>query len=128
LTDSLFSSKILFSDEAHFIMDGFVNKQNCRIWSDENPRVIQERSLHPKKSYFSVHFGQMESLGHISSKMMLEMLLLWMVNGTKQCWVTFYGHNWVILMCLMSISSKTVLHVTQLEIILRFCDRNFPNV
>lgn len=48
-TDPLFSSKILFSDEAHFTMDGFVNKQNCRIWGDENPRVIHEKSLHPPK-------------------------------------------------------------------------------
>jgi len=47
-TDPLFSSKILFSDEVHFTMDGFVNKQNCRI-CDENPRVIQKRGLHPKK-------------------------------------------------------------------------------
>ncbi|MCP6508521.1 hypothetical protein NL478_27535, partial [Klebsiella pneumoniae] len=37
--DPLFSSKMLFSDEAHFTMNGFVNKQNCRIWSNENPRV-----------------------------------------------------------------------------------------
>ena len=45
----MLSSKILFSDEAHFTMDGFVNKQNCRIWGDENPRVIHEKSLHPQK-------------------------------------------------------------------------------
>ena len=26
-----FSQKILFSDEAHFHLDGYVNKENCRI-------------------------------------------------------------------------------------------------
>ncbi|QQP40003.1 Transposable element Tc3 transposase [Caligus rogercresseyi] len=33
----LFYRKIVFSDEAHFWLNGYVNKQNCRIWSDEQP-------------------------------------------------------------------------------------------
>ena len=36
----------IFSDEAHFNLTGHVNRHNSRIWSDENPRVIQERPLH----------------------------------------------------------------------------------
>lgn len=47
--DPKFFSKILFSDEAHFHLNGYVNKQNCRIWATENPRVIQEVSLYPKR-------------------------------------------------------------------------------
>ncbi|CAH1959522.1 unnamed protein product [Acanthoscelides obtectus] len=31
--DPDFSSKIILSDEAHFHLDGFVNRQNCRIWA-----------------------------------------------------------------------------------------------
>ena len=27
-----FSKKIIFTDEAHFQLGGYVNKQNCRIW------------------------------------------------------------------------------------------------
>ena len=30
------SSKIIFSDEAHFDLGGYVNKQNCLIWGTEN--------------------------------------------------------------------------------------------
>jgi hypothetical protein len=41
--------KIIFSDEAHFHLNGYVNKQNCRIWGAENPRVIQERPMHPQR-------------------------------------------------------------------------------
>ena len=47
--DADFSAKIMFSDEAHFHLDGFVNKQNCRIWAAENPKEIHERPLHSQK-------------------------------------------------------------------------------
>lgn len=47
--DPLFHQKIIFSDEAHFWLNGHVNKQNCRIWSANNPHVIMESSLHPQK-------------------------------------------------------------------------------
>ncbi|GFX18961.1 hypothetical protein TNCV_322661 [Trichonephila clavipes] len=33
-----FHKRILFSDEAHFWLNSYVNKQNCRIWSEANPQ------------------------------------------------------------------------------------------
>ncbi|GFT77823.1 uncharacterized protein TNCV_4388001 [Trichonephila clavipes] len=44
-----FHKRILFSDEAHFSLNGYVNKQNCRIWSEANPQVYVETPLHPEK-------------------------------------------------------------------------------
>ncbi|GFW33480.1 hypothetical protein TNCV_2210151 [Trichonephila clavipes] len=44
-----FHKRILFSDEAHFWLKGYVNKQNCRIWSKANPQVYVETPLHPEK-------------------------------------------------------------------------------
>ncbi|GFX78543.1 hypothetical protein TNCV_29831 [Trichonephila clavipes] len=44
-----FHKRILFSDEAHFWLNGYVNKQNCRIWSEANPLVYIETPLHPEK-------------------------------------------------------------------------------
>ncbi|GFV77259.1 hypothetical protein TNCV_444891 [Trichonephila clavipes] len=44
-----FQKRILFSDEAHFWLNGYVNKQNCRIWSEANPQVYVETPLHPEK-------------------------------------------------------------------------------
>ncbi|GFV51492.1 adenomatous polyposis coli protein [Trichonephila clavipes] len=44
-----FHKRILFSDEAHFWLNGYVNKQNCRIWSEANPQVYIETPLHPEK-------------------------------------------------------------------------------
>ncbi|GFT06830.1 DUF4817 domain-containing protein [Trichonephila clavipes] len=41
--------RILFNDEANFWLNGYVNKQNCRIWSEANPQVYVETPLHPEK-------------------------------------------------------------------------------
>ncbi|GFX58429.1 uncharacterized protein TNCV_320111 [Trichonephila clavipes] len=44
-----FHKRILFSDEAHFWLNGYVNKQNCRIWSEANPQLYVETPLHLEK-------------------------------------------------------------------------------
>ncbi|GFW86913.1 uncharacterized protein TNCV_2810681 [Trichonephila clavipes] len=44
-----FHKRILFSDEAHFWLNDYVNKQNCRIWSEANPQLYVETPLHPEK-------------------------------------------------------------------------------
>ncbi|GFT88350.1 putative transposase [Trichonephila clavipes] len=44
-----FHKRILFSDEAHFWLICYVNKQNCHIWSEANPQVYVETPLHPEK-------------------------------------------------------------------------------
>ncbi|GFU62121.1 uncharacterized protein TNCV_2428261 [Trichonephila clavipes] len=44
-----FHKRILFRDQAHFWLNGYVNKQNCRIWSEANPQVYVETPLHPEK-------------------------------------------------------------------------------
>ncbi|GFS91071.1 piggyBac transposable element-derived protein 4 [Trichonephila clavipes] len=36
-------------DEAHFWLNGYDNKQNCRIWSEANPQVYVETPLHPEE-------------------------------------------------------------------------------
>ncbi|GFX18642.1 uncharacterized protein TNCV_3311031 [Trichonephila clavipes] len=41
--------RILLSDEAHFWLNDYVNKQNCRIWSEANPQTYVETPLHPEK-------------------------------------------------------------------------------
>ena len=47
--DAGFSSKIILSDEAHFHLDGFVNRQNCYVWGSKNSRVINEKQMHPQR-------------------------------------------------------------------------------
>ena len=55
--DENFRKRIIFSDEVHFHLSGYVNKQNCRIWGDENPRVTVETrdaSRTPMNAFFIV--------------------------------------------------------------------------
>ncbi|GFX18612.1 DUF4817 domain-containing protein [Trichonephila clavipes] len=56
-----FHKRILFSDEAHFWLNVYVNKQNCRIWSEANPQVYVETPLHPEKLMFGALYGLAES-------------------------------------------------------------------
>ena len=41
--------KIIFSDEAHFDLGGYVNKQYCRIWGTENLHAYIDKPTHPKR-------------------------------------------------------------------------------
>ena len=43
----LWQKKIIFSDEAHFDLGRYVNKQNCRIWGIENPQANFGKPTHP---------------------------------------------------------------------------------
>ncbi|GFW45918.1 hypothetical protein TNCV_4496371 [Trichonephila clavipes] len=44
-----FHKRILFSDEAHFWLNGHVNKQKLPHLSEANPQVYVETPLHPEK-------------------------------------------------------------------------------
>ncbi|GFU96469.1 hypothetical protein TNCV_90421 [Trichonephila clavipes] len=77
-----FHKRILFSDEAPFWLNGYVNKQNCHIWSEANPQVYVETPLHPEK-LFGALYGLVESLVRTSSKTMKATTLQSMVIGLE---------------------------------------------
>ncbi|GFU40666.1 hypothetical protein TNCV_3230461 [Trichonephila clavipes] len=60
-----FHKRILFSDEAHSWLNGYVNKQNCRIWSEANPQVYIETPLHPEKLTSLVYADKPQTLDHL---------------------------------------------------------------
>lgn len=42
--------KIVFTDEATFMLNGVVNRHNYRYWSDENPHwMVEKHTQHPQK-------------------------------------------------------------------------------
>ena len=43
--DKNFSTKILFTDEANFYVNGEANRQNLCYWSDENPRWLSPTKI-----------------------------------------------------------------------------------
>ena len=45
----IWAKKIIFSNEAHFNLGGYVKKQNCHIWGTENPHAYIEKLTHPKR-------------------------------------------------------------------------------
>ena len=45
----ILAKKIIFSDEAHFDLGGYVNKENCRIWGTENLHAYIEKPMQPKR-------------------------------------------------------------------------------
>lgn len=47
--DLTLANRLMFSDESHFHVDGYVNSQNCRYWDTNKPEVFDEHSLHPEK-------------------------------------------------------------------------------
>ena len=57
LGDDDFVKKIIFSDETHFDLGGYVNKQNCRIWGTENPHAYIETPTHTKRITVCADFG-----------------------------------------------------------------------
>ncbi|GFU65207.1 uncharacterized protein TNCV_2134121 [Trichonephila clavipes] len=78
-----FHKRILFSDEVHFWLNGYVNKQNCRIWSEANTQVCVKTPLHPEKLTVWCAYGLVESLVRTSSKTMKATALHSMVIGIE---------------------------------------------
>lgn len=47
--DGGFLDNLWCSDEAHFLLNGGVNTQNCRIWANTLPDTVMEKPLHSEK-------------------------------------------------------------------------------
>ncbi|GFT29025.1 uncharacterized protein TNCV_3586761 [Trichonephila clavipes] len=83
-----FHKRILFSDEAHFWLNGYVNKQNCRISSEANPQVYVETPLHPEKTDCLVRFM---GWWNPSSKTMKATTFHPLVTGIEPGLLTFHS-------------------------------------
>ncbi|UYV79759.1 hypothetical protein LAZ67_18000579 [Cordylochernes scorpioides] len=65
--DENWLSNVLWTDEAHFYLNGEVNTQNSRIWATENPRIFTEMPLYQDRQALSeITFMQDGGPPHIS--------------------------------------------------------------
>ena len=60
---SLAKKFIIFTDEVHFDLGGYVNKQNCRIWGTENSHICIEKPKHPKRVTVCCGFSSRDIIG-----------------------------------------------------------------
>jgi len=60
LNDDAVINTLLMTDEAHFHLSGYVNKQSCLYWAPENPQDLNQLPLHGER--FTVWYG-IESFG-----------------------------------------------------------------
>ena len=59
-----FLNDVLFSDEAHFELSGYVNRQNNRIWCEENPHdTIEAPKSREKVTVFVAIGGNVGLIG-----------------------------------------------------------------
>ena len=49
LNQQNFLDTLMMTDEAHFVLNGFVNKQNYRFWGSSNPQMMFQTPLHPER-------------------------------------------------------------------------------
>jgi len=47
--NSVIVNTLLMSDEAHFHVSGYVNKQKCYYWAPNNPHELHQHPLHSTK-------------------------------------------------------------------------------
>ena len=82
--------KIIFSDEAHFDLGGYVSKQNCRICCTENPHAYIEKPMLAKRVTVSCGFWPRGIIGpFFFSKMSKEKPLQPMAIVIGPCWTNF---------------------------------------
>ena len=81
--------KIIFSDEAHFDLGGYVNKQNCCIWNTRRK---------PTRTLFGADFGSESYLVNFSSKMSKERPLQSMAIVIGHFWTNFCSINYFPLL------------------------------
>ena len=86
-----FHRKIIFSDETHFWLNGFVNKQNMRYWLATNPSVLLETPLHPQKVTGAVFKPEVS-----------------MESAIVLCWKIICGQNWMNLTSMICGFNMTV--------------------
>ena len=79
--NSDFINNVLWTDEAHFFLDGCVSTPNFVIWFDSNPHAITPTPLHPTKVTVWAGFTSTQILPPFFSRIPLTVI------DTLRCYV-----------------------------------------
>jgi hypothetical protein len=70
------SERRFFSDDGWYILSGYLNSQNNRYWSTENPHALHEVSLHDLKVGFWAEISAWKTVQTASSHSQFQTLCL----------------------------------------------------
>ena len=88
--------EIAFSNEAHFWLNGYVNKENCRFWSEGQPEALQKVPMYhnnekqvicPSKSYgpWSFYKKFIERKNRTNIFFLHILVLMFALTSAKAC-------------------------------------------
>ena len=84
------------TDEAHFHLSGYVNKQNYHYWAFENPQELHQRPPHSER-LSGVGSHLLEFLALTSLKTTKVQLLLWHLSTMWQCYATSVNQSYIVV-------------------------------
>ena len=83
--------RLLCSDEVHFHLSGFVNKQNFRYWAKENPWQHHKRLLHSQRVTIWWAFADFEIIGPYFFFRKKDARWQLILAAMLRCYETFYN-------------------------------------
>ena len=95
------------------VLNEYVNKQNCRFWSEDQPETLQSYQCMQKKSLFGAVYG----LDRTSSKLLRIVMIPW--DDIK----LYFCPKCKSLTCMMCGFNKTVPHSTRNNELIERWDR-----
>ena len=113
--------KIIFSDEAHFDLGGYVNKQNCRIWVTENPHAYIEKPMHPKRVAVWCGFWSTGIIGPFFFQNEQEEVVQSMAICIGSCWTNFCSQKLKRRILTIFGFNRTALRTTLPKLHSMFC-------
>ena len=91
----MWPENILWTDEAHFTLEGAVNTQNCRIWGSTKPLLAHQRPLHFAYVTVWCRFTSTFILGPFFFERITPM-------GRVLCTVTSASYENILMHCMIS--------------------------
>jgi len=90
---------LLMTDEAHFHLSSYVNKQNYCYWAPENPQELHQRPLHSKRLTILSGVGShlLEFLALTCLKTTKVQPLLWHPSTMWQCYATSVNQSYIVV-------------------------------